>query len=295
MKPLSVNTVTDTAKGFPKRLLAASYLATFVVLLWMGINSYSVDQALNRDIINDFKISSLIDQMTYIGTHSVQTVKLLTASDDPKLEKAHTQDAVVLQNVFKEMEKVVATRHMREELEAAKVASAHLVALENTAIDLIRKHKADEAQGIIVSKDYAQHRQVYSEKCRSLSEETDQILEKALSDFARNLQYSLYLIIVTIFVLPVIWFLSYKSVRLWQEHLEETKEALSHSEERYDLVLRGMSVGVWDWDIISNDLYWSPRFREMTGVTTTGFKKDFSEFTDRIHPEDKEHVLTALD
>lgn len=43
-------------------------------------------------------------------------------------------------------------------------------------------------------------------------------------------------------------------------------EALRLSEARYDLTVQGMSIGVWDWNVATGELYWSKRFQDMLGI-----------------------------
>lgn len=65
-------------------------------------------------------------------------------------------------------------------------------------------------------------------------------------------------------------------------------EALRISEERYDLTVRSMSIGVWDWDLATNELYWSKKLKDMLGITDENFKPHYNDFASRLHPDDRE-------
>ena len=65
-------------------------------------------------------------------------------------------------------------------------------------------------------------------------------------------------------------------------------------QQRCELALRGMSVGIWDWDIATGALYWSKTFKDMVGVSEHDFTPLYTEFSERLHPQDKEATLRAL-
>jgi PAS domain-containing protein len=46
---------------------------------------------------------------------------------------------------------------------------------------------------------------------------------------------------------------------------KKAEEALRASEERLSLVLRGTQDGFWDWDLLRNEVYYSPRWWTMLG------------------------------
>jgi diguanylate cyclase (GGDEF)-like protein/PAS domain S-box-containing protein len=74
----------------------------------------------------------------------------------------------------------------------------------------------------------------------------------------------------------------------------EIEQKLRLSEERYNLAIEMSSIGTWDWNIQSNDLYWSPRMREIVGIVDEAFEPINSEFfTGLLHPDDIERVGSA--
>lgn len=72
------------------------------------------------------------------------------------------------------------------------------------------------------------------------------------------------------------------------------EKALKVSEQRYEVAVAGSSVGLWDYNLVTEELYWSDRFKAMVGVSDIDFVPTMNEFSDRLHPDDKEKTLAAL-
>jgi len=71
-------------------------------------------------------------------------------------------------------------------------------------------------------------------------------------------------------------------------------EDLRESEERYALAVRGANDGVWDWNLATNGVYWSPRWKAMLGYQESEIGTDPEEWLGRVHPEDRGRVEAAL-
>lgn len=52
--------------------------------------------------------------------------------------------------------------------------------------------------------------------------------------------------------------------------------------------------GVWDWNISANQVYYSKRWKSMLGYVNNEIKDTFSEFQDRVHPEDLPGLLVSF-
>ncbi len=73
------------------------------------------------------------------------------------------------------------------------------------------------------------------------------------------------------------------------------KAALRKSEERYLLALAGSTDGLWDWDLLSDTVFYSERFREILGYSSEEFPGTIDSFRRRLHPEDADIIWAAIE
>lgn len=76
---------------------------------------------------------------------------------------------------------------------------------------------------------------------------------------------------------------------------QEMQEALLISQERYVAAMRGANDGIWDWDLVSNGFFGSPRFRNLLGMRDDEPLLDAEQWLSRIIPEDIERVRHDID
>ncbi len=74
----------------------------------------------------------------------------------------------------------------------------------------------------------------------------------------------------------------------------QAEEALRESEDRYSLAVRGANDGIWDWDLRSNTVYYSARWKSMIGLMDDGFGNTPDDWFSRIHPQDLERVMNEI-
>ncbi len=75
---------------------------------------------------------------------------------------------------------------------------------------------------------------------------------------------------------------------------KRAEEALRVSEERYALAARGANDGLWDWDLRSNRIYYSVRWKTMLGFGERDISDHPEEWFSRVHPDDRGDMETRI-
>jgi len=72
-----------------------------------------------------------------------------------------------------------------------------------------------------------------------------------------------------------------------------TLTALANREERLSRALDVVEDGVWDWDLRTHRVYYSPGYANLIGLPCEHLSDDFLLWESRLHPEDRTAILAA--
>jgi PAS domain S-box-containing protein len=89
-------------------------------------------------------------------------------------------------------------------------------------------------------------------------------------------------------------------VRIVGTHLDitekkRTERALRESEERLQLAFAGAQEGIWDWDLESNAVVYSSRWKQMLGYGDDEIEPHISAWERLVHPDDRKVADEAHD
>ncbi|MBM4147414.1 MAG: PAS domain S-box protein, partial [Nitrospira sp.] len=103
-------------------------------------------------------------------------------------------------------------------------------------------------------------------------------------------QISLPLLFVSFLILlfAIARLLEYRRV------IEKKTEALRESEERYALAAQGANDGLWDWNLKTNEIYFSPRWKSMSGYNNNEIGNSSNDWFTLVHPDDVDNLKNAI-
>lgn len=75
---------------------------------------------------------------------------------------------------------------------------------------------------------------------------------------------------------------------------KQAERELLHLHERFSLALKTVGLGIFDWDAKEDKLLADARVFEIFGVSPNGRNNRFNDWTDYLHPEDREQTLARI-
>jgi PAS domain S-box-containing protein len=75
---------------------------------------------------------------------------------------------------------------------------------------------------------------------------------------------------------------------------KRAEKALRKIEERYVLATKAARVGVWDWNIQTNEFYLDPNVKAILGYSDAEIPNDLEIWSNYVHPDDKQPVMETF-
>jgi diguanylate cyclase (GGDEF)-like protein/PAS domain S-box-containing protein len=77
--------------------------------------------------------------------------------------------------------------------------------------------------------------------------------------------------------------------------LRRSEEHLRASHERFEIVSRATNDVVWDWNLVTDEIWWNENFRTLFGYGPDEIGDHVDSWTSRIHPEDLGRIKAEVD
>jgi PAS domain S-box-containing protein len=92
-----------------------------------------------------------------------------------------------------------------------------------------------------------------------------------------------------------------KQLQEQNEHLEreiqnrkQAQEQLRRSEERFQLIAQATNDTIWDWNLLTNSVWWSEGIQKLFGYSISQVGTDTAWWYDQVHPDDREQVMSEI-
>jgi len=91
------------------------------------------------------------------------------------------------------------------------------------------------------------------------------------------------LVLLAIFILNTL----FSSMHIYYKHINnKLLKTIRISEQRLKYAVDATRDGLWDWNLETNDIYYSPRWKEMLGYEDNEISNVYQSWQDLIHPDD---------
>ena len=76
--------------------------------------------------------------------------------------------------------------------------------------------------------------------------------------------------------------------------LKQHQKSLRENEKRLKLAQKAANIGIWDWHLKTNEIFWSNEIKEIYGFKDESIEDKYKAFLTRVHPKDRHYVLDAI-
>lgn len=77
-------------------------------------------------------------------------------------------------------------------------------------------------------------------------------------------------------------------------HRKVAEEAARESAERFRLLARATNDAIWDWNLITNQLWWNEGYETMFGYCRSQITSMIDSWSDCLHPDDRDAIMGSV-
>ncbi|GAB4108138.1 MAG: hypothetical protein Kow00105_14290 [Phycisphaeraceae bacterium] len=75
---------------------------------------------------------------------------------------------------------------------------------------------------------------------------------------------------------------------------KQQEQRALESEQRFKLAVEGSRDGIWDWNLLTDEVYYAPQWKKLLGLEGLEITSTPDEWTSRIHPDDLASFMQEL-
>jgi len=278
------------------RLHALVFLGVTVVALGGMLGAYWIKDrqatALGKEVTAAREIISGTQEMMAMvyGTLSIQRGFLL--SGDRELLTEYDYNKTRLTDAIAKLKQL--TSHYPAQDSRMNELQHHYLAYTETMDAMIQRYKTERSLGSVKDMNrITEVRKSFDAVANTILRDEQVRLEENRRKYFKTKDAIYRNFIVSIFLTLIILCVINAYLLLQQSGRLANEGPLKEAEERLRLAIRGTNDGVYDWDLLTQKLYWSPQFKGLLGYADDEVEASRALLETLIHPEDSEMAWTA--
>ena len=303
------------------RLYLATLLLTGAVFCLLGWQVYHSYQVTKQTVGTELRLKELAGTIVYLDEVLTMSARMAALTGELRWEERYRFFERKLDTAIKEVRRL-SPKVDSEAASQTDTANIRLIEMENRAFQLVRQGRQAQAQAILSSEGYERQKRIYAQGMDRFTALLNSRAEATLSNERDKAFFAAAVLVGLLPVLFLTWVVVLWNLRRWQWAFEDSsrlvrqhaqsletanqtleqdilqrrgaEEALRKSEERFQLIAHATNDAIWDWDLLTNRVWWNEGVQALFGYSADQIGKDASWWMEHIHPEDRERVVSGI-
>lgn len=278
-----------------------------IVLILVGVHTYHVMEDVLVNSKNSKIIRSRIEDIRLMDEVLTNSTLLAASTGDAKWEKRYRHFEPKLDSAVNELLQMDPLHATFKTLKVADSTKVHIATMEHRVFELIHLNQRNEAYEIITGSEYGRQKEIYSNGLSDFiklqEQETDQ-LQTRLDTEAKRSKWFFGLVVL---LLAIVWLtierfmrkgrgqilkqnqeldLQIRARKESESALLESKKQIEKTQEQLKESIKASSIGLWEWNLQTNEVYHSPEFKKQIGYGNDETQNSSDYYFSHLHPDD---------
>ncbi len=216
----------------PITILTVVVVLTWVALIWFGWNAWSSYHKNKAEREYNLKIVELRGTIIYLDEVLTMSARMAAATGNLWWEDRYRGFEPKLDSAIKEAVRLAPEARSSKAATDTDTANIRLVEMENRSFNLVRQGKVDEAKTLLFSAEYEEQKRIYAQGMAKFADGLSAIAETTFKHEQRQAFMRVGVVVLLSMLLIIVWFITFRVVRSWQETLTSKVELEKEIAER---------------------------------------------------------------
>jgi PAS domain S-box-containing protein len=263
----------------PKLLFLYAIVITISLITFIGVHTKNVLNNARKNFVHIQTAQNYTSNIFFYDEVLTNTALLAATSGNLQWEKKYRLFEPKLENAIKNTIKLDSTGILHQKLIEINKANRKLVAMENRTFELVHNKKLTEAQALINSNEYEKQKAIYAEALFAFKKIHEQETANQQALWQQKVKNTEWYFLFFIIGFILLWLKIENMLHKNGKQISKVQEQLKES-------VKASGVGLWDWNLQTNEVYQSPEWKKQIGYNDDELKSGNEAYKEHLHPDD---------